>query len=89
MGGRVPPNALEAERAVLGGILLENDAMNVVTEILDPEDFYSQANSILYGIMRDLASRSSPIDQVTMRESLVGAQKLQAIGAEIERVSDE
>mgnify|MGYP001962823563 CR=1 FL=1 len=82
MGGRVPPNALEAERAVLGGILLENDAMNVVTEILDPEDFYSQANSILYGIMRDLASRSSPIDQVTMRESLVGAQKLQAIGGD-------
>lgn len=81
-GGRVPPNALEAERAVLGGILLENDAMNVVTEILVPEDFYSQANATLYEIMRDLASRSQPIDQVTLRESLVGAQKLQAIGGD-------
>ncbi|MBO6939150.1 MAG: replicative DNA helicase [Deltaproteobacteria bacterium] len=81
-GGRVPPNALEAERAVLGGVLLENDAMNVITEILVPEDFYSQANATLYEIMRDLASRSSPIDQVTLRESLVGAQKLQAIGGD-------
>ena len=81
-GGRVPPNALEAERAVLGGILLENDAMNVVTEILVPEDFYSQANATLYEVMRELASRSQPIDQVTIRETLVGSQKLQAIGGD-------
>lgn len=39
--GRVPPNSLDAERAVLGGILLENGAMNVIIEILESEHFYS------------------------------------------------
>ncbi|MEM7607476.1 MAG: replicative DNA helicase [Myxococcota bacterium] len=82
VGGRVPPNSLEAEQAVLGGILLANDAMNVVVEILSSEDFYSQANGILYEAMRNLASRSQPIDQVTLRAELVHQQKLQAVGGD-------
>ncbi len=82
VSGRVPPNALDAERAVLGGILLENDAMNVVVEILTKDDFYSQANAIIFDAMRALASRSQPVDQVTLREELVQAQKLQAVGGD-------
>ncbi len=82
VGGRVPPNALEAERAVLGGVLLANEAMNVVVEILTQEDFYSQANAVIYESMRMLASRSQPIDQVTLRAELVHQQKLQAVGGD-------
>jgi replicative DNA helicase len=61
---RVPPNALDAERAVVGGVLLENDAMNVVMEILSHEDFYSDANGRIYEAMHALFARSQPIDHV-------------------------
>lgn len=80
--GRVPPNSLDAERAVLGGILLENDAMNVVVEILEAHDFYSQANAILFESMKQLARQSQPIDQVTLRAELLHQQKLQAVGGD-------
>ncbi|HJK89312.1 MAG TPA: replicative DNA helicase [Polyangiaceae bacterium LLY-WYZ-15_(1-7)] len=80
--GRVPPNALEAERAVLGGILLENDAMNVVLEIVSKDDFYSEANGIIYQAMRDLFGRNQPVDHVTLRETLIHSQKLQAVGGD-------
>ncbi len=81
-GGRVPPTALDAERAVLGGILLENEAMNVVLDILEREDFYSEAHGILYEAMRTLFGRNQPVDHVTLREELVLQQKLQAIGGD-------
>ncbi len=81
-GNRVPPNALDAERAVLGGILLENDAMNVVLEILTREDFYSEAHGILFDTMRRLFGRSQPVDHVTLREELVLSQQLQAVGGD-------
>ncbi|MEM9067971.1 MAG: replicative DNA helicase [Myxococcota bacterium] len=80
--GRVPPNALDAERAVLGGILLENEAMNVVLEILSKEDFYSEAHGLLFESMRTLFARNQPVDHVTLREELVQAQMLQAIGGD-------
>lgn len=80
--GRVPPNALDAERAVLGGILLENSAMNVVIEIITAEDFYSDANGRIYEAMRTLFGRSQPIDHVTLREELVHSSKLQAVGGD-------
>ncbi len=81
-GGRVPPNSLEAERAVLGGILLENDAMNVVLELLSRDDFYSEANGVIYEAMKELFGKSQPVDHVTLRESLLHGQKLQAVGGD-------
>ncbi|MEO0321558.1 MAG: replicative DNA helicase [Myxococcota bacterium] len=80
--GRVPPNALDAERAVLGGILLQNQAMNVVMEILERDAFYSEANAQIFEAMRGLFGRSQPIDHVTLREELVTQQKLQAVGGD-------
>lgn len=80
--GRVPPSSLEAERAVLGGMLLENDAMNVVMEILDKEDFYSEANGIIFEVMTTLFRKGRPMDTVTVREELVARQKLQAVGGD-------
>ena len=80
--GRVPPNAVDAERAVLGGILLENDAMNTVLEIVEAEEFYVEANSIIYATMKELFGRGQPLDSVTLREELVTKQKLQAVGGD-------
>ena len=80
---RVPPNDLSAERAVLGGILLENDALNTVLEIpLAADDFYSDANARIYECMSQLFAAGQPVDTITLRERLSIANKLHAIGGD-------
>lgn len=80
---RVPPNDLEAERAVLGGILLENEALNVVSEIpLTAEDFYSEAHTRIFEAMSELFAAGQPVDTVTLRERLQLGRKLQAVGGD-------
>jgi replicative DNA helicase len=69
--GRVPPHSLEAERAVLGGILLENNAMNAAMQVLTPDDFYSRANAMVFEAMRELFGKGQPVDLVTLRSWLV------------------
>jgi replicative DNA helicase len=80
--GRIPPNDLSAERAVLGGILLDNDALNVVIEIISPEDFYSDANRVLFSSMLDITKNGLPVDIVTLRAQLATAGKLQSVGGD-------
>ncbi|MEZ4287015.1 MAG: replicative DNA helicase [Polyangiales bacterium] len=82
LSGRIPPNSLDAERAVLGGILLENDALNVVLEILESDDFYSDANSTIFGAMSELFRRGQPVDHVTLRESLLHSEKFTSVGGD-------
>jgi replicative DNA helicase len=80
---RVPPNDLGAERAVLGGILLENDALNTVLEIpLATEDFYSDAHARIFEAMAALFRAGEPVDTVTLRERLSTANKLHAVGGD-------
>ena len=79
---KVPPHAIDAERAVLGGILLENSALNVVLEMLTPEDFYSDANGLVYGAMVKLFKRGEPVDHVTLREELAARKDLERVGGD-------
>lgn len=81
-GGRVPPHSLDAERAVLGGIMLENNALNSATQILSPEDFYSRANATIFEGMVELFRRSMPVDLVTLRAWLVDRGALQKGGGD-------
>jgi len=67
---------------VLGGILLENQAMNIVIETLSVEDFYSEANAKIFEAMTELSRRGQPVDQVTLREVLVHSGKLGSIGGD-------
>ncbi len=80
--GRVPPHSLEAERAVLGGVLLQNGVLDSVLEILKPEDFYSEGNERIFEAMMELHRSSTPIDTVTLREHLAKANKLQSVGGD-------
>lgn len=80
--GRVPPSSLEAERAVIGGILLENEAIHTVLELIGPEDFYSDANGRIYEAMLALIGRSQPVDHITLRAELVSRGKLAAVGGD-------
>lgn len=81
-GMRVPPNSLEAERAVLGGILLENHAISTVVEILSSEDFYSQANHTIFDAMAAIYNKGQPVDHITLREHLAQAGKLALVGGD-------
>src|SRR5260370_38219107 len=68
--GKVPPQAKELEEAVLGAIMLEKGAFDVVIEILKPECFYVDAHQRLFRSMQGLAQKSMPIDLLTVLEEL-------------------
>ena len=63
---KVPPQNLEAESSALGGILLENDAINIVVELLRPEDFYRESHRKIFRAMIELTDRSEPVDLITL-----------------------
>ncbi len=78
---KVPPQNLEAEMHVLGGILLDNRALDSVYEIgLQPEDFYKEAHQKIYRAIFDLAQRSQPADAITLNNLLASAGHLEKVG---------
>src|SRR3954464_4327360 len=77
---RLPPQSLEAEQSVLGAILIDRDVVVEVAEFLRPDDFYRQANGLIYGAMVELFERREPIDIVTVAETLERTGELDAIG---------
>ncbi len=79
-GGKVPPQALEAERAVLGGVLLAPKATTVAIEIVSPEAFYRPAHSSIFRAMISLFTKREPIDVMTLSEELSKAGELEAVG---------
>lgn len=83
MTGRVPPNDLAAERAVLGGIMLENQALDLVAEAaLSATDFYSDANGKIYAAILELHTAGQPVDGVTLRDRLETKKQLVAVGGD-------
>ena len=66
----VPPHNLEAEEAILGGILINNDAMNEVMDVIDADDFYKLKNRNLFQGMIELYFRDEPIDLITLPQHL-------------------
>src|SRR5690606_10429953 len=76
MSGRIMPQAIDLEEAVIGAILIDKDAMPSVIEILRPDSFYLPKHQIMYEIMWELFSKSLPIDLLTLHESLKKAGKL-------------
>jgi replicative DNA helicase len=77
---RIPPHNDEAERSVLGAILLDKEVFFDVSEILGAEDFYSGAHKEIFMSMVDLYERDEPIDAVTVSESLKRRKSLEAVG---------
>ncbi len=77
---RLPPQSLEAEQSVLGALLIDRDAIIEVADILQPGDFYRQANGTIYGAMVELWERREPIDIVTVAEALERTDNLEAVG---------
>ncbi len=74
------PANIEAERSILGAILLDNFAYNQAAEHLRPDDFSLDAHRRIYARMMDLAESSRPIDLITLTDELERSKELQAIG---------
>ena len=85
--GKVQPNDVEAEQAVLGAMLLDRDAVVNAIEILKPEDFYREENKLIFTSMLNLYGRSEPIDIITVKDELVLLGKLDVCGG-IEYVAE-
>ena len=77
---KVPPQNLEAESSVLGGILLDNEAINQVLELLRPEDFYRESHRKILRAMIEITDRSEPVDLITLSEFLKTKNELEAVG---------
>ncbi|MGH7829222.1 MAG: DnaB-like helicase N-terminal domain-containing protein, partial [Candidatus Binatia bacterium] len=77
---KVPPQNLEAEASVLGGILLENDAINRVLETLAADDFYRESHRKIFRAMMELSDRSEPVDLITLSDLLKAKGDLEAVG---------
>jgi replicative DNA helicase len=78
--GKVPPQAKELEEAVLGAIMLEKGAFDVVIEILKPECFYVDGHQRIFRSMQGLAQKSMPIDLLTVVEELRFREELEMVG---------
>lgn len=78
--GKVPPQAKDLEEAVLGAIMLEKSAFDVVIEILKPECFYVEAHQRIFRSMQGLAQKSQPIDILTVVEELKSREELEMVG---------
>ncbi|OPY69000.1 MAG: Replicative DNA helicase [Syntrophorhabdaceae bacterium PtaU1.Bin034] len=64
--GRIPPQNLDAEESLLGGVLIDPEALNKVVDVVDAEDFYREDHRVIYELVLDLYERSEPIDLITV-----------------------
>ena len=80
--GRVPPHNLDAERSLLGGILLDSQAFADVLEHLKPEDFYRDAHRKVFEAMCELFGKSQPIDRITVKDQLTSLGAFEAVGGD-------
>ena len=78
----VPPQNLEAEEAVLGSILLEQDSIISVMEFLVPDDFYRVAHQLIFAAMIELNQNSEAIDPITVSEKLRQKNQIENVGGE-------
>ncbi|GAA4432737.1 replicative DNA helicase [Ravibacter arvi] len=78
--GKLPPQALELEEAVLGALMLEKDALSAVADILKPESFYKEANQRVFRAIINLFAESEPIDLLTVTSRLRSSGELALVG---------
>jgi replicative DNA helicase len=74
------PHNLEAERSVLGAILIHNDAFNLAAQVIDARDFYRDAHRRIFNRMVELNERAQAIDFVTLKEELARNAELDEVG---------
>ncbi len=77
---KIPPHSIEAEQAVLGGLMLDNNAWETIAGILTEKDFYRSDHRTIYRAIATLALQDKPIDLITISERLEAHQELNDVG---------
>jgi replicative DNA helicase len=77
---KVPPQNLEAEQSVLGGVLLEPEALSRVLEVMSGDDFYREAHRKIFSAMLDLYQKGIPVDLITLTEALQNKGQMEEVG---------
>lgn len=82
-GDRLPPQALDAEKAVLGSMLIEREAIEQTLEIIEQEHFYSNNHGAIFAAIRDLYNHGVAVDLITLSDELKKRKSFDAIGGEV------
>lgn len=82
-GIKLPPQSIEAEKAVLGGLMLDNKAWDRIADKVSDQDFYQTHHRMIFKVIVNLATRSQPLDVLTITDALKNANELENIGGEI------
>ncbi|WP_130863068.1 replicative DNA helicase [Bacilliculturomica massiliensis] len=77
---RIPPHSDDAEKSVLGAVLLDKEALFDVMELLKEDDFYSEAHKEIFATVSDIFRRNEPVDTLTVTEELRKRKSLEMVG---------
>lgn len=78
--GKIPPQAIDLEEAVLGALMLEKDALSTVIDILKPEVFYQEAHKKIFEAIQNLFQKSKPVDILTVTSEMRTEGTLEIVG---------
>ena len=80
MAARVPPQNLEAEQSILGGLMLDKEAWDQVADILSSSDFYKPQHQKIYSTIAELSQKNLPIDLITVSNHLQTKGEMESVG---------
>jgi replicative DNA helicase len=80
MYGKIPPQAIEVEEAILGALMLERDAYSNVSGIIDTQSFYKEEHQKIFEAIKQLSKKGSPIDLITVSQEIKNRNQLEEIG---------
>ena len=80
---KIPPHSLEAEQAILGGLMLDNNSWDRVSELVSENDFYRHEHRLIFHVLSDLSRRNQPFDVITVSDTLKNLKQLEDAGNEV------
>ncbi len=80
--GKIPPQAIDLEEAVIGAMLIDEKGVNEIIEILSPEVFYKRSHQLIYESIERLFRESEPIDLLTVSADLKKNKNFEAVGGD-------
>jgi replicative DNA helicase len=81
--GKIPPQAIDIEEAVLGALILESDAIHRVNGIVDSGSFYKEEHQKIFSSIKDLSRKNKPIDLLTVTRALKESCELDEVGGPV------
>lgn len=78
--GKIPPNDIEAEQAVIGSMLTDKEAVSLAIEKLKEDAFYREDNKLIYSAILNLYNRAEPIDIITLKSELQSMGVFEKVG---------